>query len=62
MTAWRKSCTRHEHSVTVLEFQLDCVPPISVHEVEAVLGRFVELAVREKASGNALLDEDLLED
>lgn len=46
----------------MLEFQLNHVPPISIQEVEAVLARFIEFAVKEKNSGNVFLDENLLED
>lgn len=62
LVAWGKSCTRQGQAVTVLEFQLNHIPPISVQEVEAVLTRFIEFAIREKENGNSFLDDDLLDD
>lgn len=49
--AWRKSCIRQEQTITILEFQLNLTPSISMREVEAVLARFIDLQSERRTVG-----------
>lgn len=57
---WKNCFFRSEEEITLMEFDIESVPSVSVGELEVVIGKFIAYAINERDKGRPFLDEKLL--
>lgn len=60
MMEWESFFSKSEEEITLMEFDMESVPSVSIWELEAIISKFIAYAINERDNGCPFLDENLL--